>query len=1003
MKKIVCLFFLINLCHGQVNDQAFLVQWVNTDDGLNQISVSNCIADHYGFVWIATNQGLYKYDWQGAIQVKNPKYPNIGRQRIPQLYKDPITGIIYFRCSPEEKNYCIENTEIKLLTASEGLFIQNEVFVRSNNPLFSAITRYINSNEAFNKGNFIFNNNALINKTFYYTLSKNKIVILNKKGTARVIDFPNAEKAMIFKSQGHVFIANKAKIVKLTGTTINYDHVKVDKIIEAFIASEDYLTKRHAFVFFDDQFYINFSNVLYKIVYKNNKLTASFVFDAPINEYFKFSYSKMHDLYVCGSSTSGMSIIRNNNFNTIATQKNRNGYSDYVVVKKNDNWYNLTGWIYTKSTKKLNNRRLNNMASNMRFLLEYNNDYYFESDDRRLTSLTNLKNILPFKTGDNVMSVNFLTGYTYLNDKLWTSKDRTLFGLTNNKFIVDSLITKQLKRAQVINALNTINGHLLVATTNGVFLYKPFSGKKRYVKGLENVNARYIKHIDKSNYWVGCYGEGLYLVANNKAHHVTDNNIDITTAHAIEEDTNGNLWISTNNGLLTIDKKLAIQKTLQKKPIESYLFSTSDGLPTNEFNGGGTFPSLQDTDGTIGFPSMKGFVWFHPKNVKKQFFKGSIIIDEVISDNTVIRPVENNIYKIPNDAALLTIKFNYGYSGNKKNLTVSYKFEDQESWSIVEQNVIQIPRYKKGSHKLQIKIKTHGFEDNHDVIKTVEFDFEERIFELGLFWIIIAMIAIFIVIMSYAMGVYFRKEKERILKEKIDEKTAQLSQNITQLENSNEQLKTSKLQLSQALSEREMLLREIHHRVKNNLQIIMSLLKIQANEGNSKNIEDFLEISESRIQSMALIHQSLYEHSNLDSIVYQDYVEQLVSHLMSAMGSKNDTIAFQIEAKNIFLEIETAISLGLVLNELLTNTFKYAFPKQQAGEVNISIVQLAENDFELIYSDNGIGYNPAEQTAPSFGLELVRMLVKELKGTLVKVPFSGTKYCLSFRQTNCKK
>jgi two-component sensor histidine kinase len=110
-----------------------------------------------------------------------------------------------------------------------------------------------------------------------------------------------------------------------------------------------------------------------------------------------------------------------------------------------------------------------------------------------------------------------------------------------------------------------------------------------------------------------------------------------------------------------------------------------------------------------------------------------------------------------------------------------------------------------------------------------------------------------------------------------------------------------------------------------------------------------------------------------------------------------DNITIQIEVENIFLNIETAIPMALIVNELLTNTFKYAYPNQEKGKVIIAIEQMSEYEFKLTYFDNGIGFHENQETTQSFGMNLVKMLAKQLKGNFVKVRSKGTKYTLIFR------
>ncbi len=268
--------------------------------------------------------------------------------------------------------------------------------------------------------------------------------------------------------------------------------------------------------------------------------------------------------------------------------------------------------------------------------------------------------------------------------------------------------------------------------------------------------------------------------------------------------------------------------------------------------------------------------------------------------------------------------------------------------------------------QIQFETKARAIElkrENEELKKDIAFQKEKYV-------LLIAILFCFLLLFVY----YFAYLKSKSKIKKIQEK------------NDTIKLKNSKI---------ELLLREIHHRSKNNLQIIMSLLHIQAKEGKIKDIGAFLEISESRIQTMSLIHQNLYESKAVDRIAFQKYLMQLIAYLKMAMDL-SDRIVFEVAAEKIHFEIETAIPLGLVVNELLTNTIKYAFPNQESGMVRISIEQVTENEFTLVYSDNGIGFDTSQDENQSFGMDLIKMLVKQLKGTVRKIPFEGTKYHITF-------
>jgi two-component sensor histidine kinase len=195
-------------------------------------------------------------------------------------------------------------------------------------------------------------------------------------------------------------------------------------------------------------------------------------------------------------------------------------------------------------------------------------------------------------------------------------------------------------------------------------------------------------------------------------------------------------------------------------------------------------------------------------------------------------------------------------------------------------------------------------------------------------------------------------------------------------------------QLIAAASEKDSLVREIHHRVKNNLNVIASLLSLQAE--TVKTVEDAtvaFEESKNRIYSIARVHENLYGTDNLSAVDMSSYIRELVYDLRTAYG-RDETVGIQLHVDEINLGIEHAIPCGIILNELLTNSYRHAFPDGRPGEIAISFVFLKPDRYQLTVSDNGVGLTTAEAEGPtaSLGMRLVRILTEQLSGG---IRFSG--------------
>jgi len=204
-----------------------------------------------------------------------------------------------------------------------------------------------------------------------------------------------------------------------------------------------------------------------------------------------------------------------------------------------------------------------------------------------------------------------------------------------------------------------------------------------------------------------------------------------------------------------------------------------------------------------------------------------------------------------------------------------------------------------------------------------------------------------------------------------------------------------------SLHEKEILLREIHHRVKNNLQIIASLLYLQSINITDAFTLDILRESRSRVKSMALIHEKLYRSEDLAHIPFATYLESLIDNLKDAYGINDSTVSISITIipPDLSLNIETGIPCGLIINELISNSLKHAFKGGRTGAISIAMTQTAPHDYTMIISDNGPGF-PKDidfKNTPSLGLQLVNNLVAQLEGDISLDCTSGSMFTMHLK------
>ena len=215
--------------------------------------------------------------------------------------------------------------------------------------------------------------------------------------------------------------------------------------------------------------------------------------------------------------------------------------------------------------------------------------------------------------------------------------------------------------------------------------------------------------------------------------------------------------------------------------------------------------------------------------------------------------------------------------------------------------------------------------------------------------------------------------------------------------------KRAEEQLQASLQEKEALLKEVHHRVKNNLQLISSLLSLQAARIAEPAVAELFAESRNRVRSMALVHENLYRAGNFARISMATHIQNLCAHLTRAYGMNCRRVELAIRIGDVELDLDRAVPCGLIVNELVSNALKHAFPDARAGRVCVELQPFGDQQHVLVVGDNGVGLPPDLDChrADSLGLQLVDDLTQQLHGNIMVNRKGGTTFTMTFH-TDCR-
>ena len=525
------------------------------------------------------------------------------------------------------------------------------------------------------------------------------------------------------------------------------------------------------------------------------------------------------------------------------------------------------------------------------------------------------------------------------------------------------------------------SGQIWMGTGGGIYVYND----GRIIKHLIDTGNGYVSSlvIDKfGSIWAGT-DNGVGVYSGNKFKYITvDNGLASGTVYLMNSDKYGNIWVGTNKGL----DKITLDKGGEIESIRNY--NKNEGFKGIECNSRAT---CIDNKGCLWFGTIKGAIKYDP--IEEFFHEPEIpqvylINVKLFYESVDWKKYSDSIlhwYNLPYNAVLpydknhLTFNFSAFSKAFPENIKYSFILEgfDKEWSPIAEINSITYSNLPPGKYDFLVKaINKSG------VSSKMSDKFEFTITKpFWITWWFIAFCLTGLVAFIYFYN-EFRKRRYILFQKRLEKIIKQRTKEIAKQRDTN-----------------EILLKEVHHRVKNNLQIINSLINIQSSYVNEpKSVELFREIR-NRIRSISLVHEKLYRSTDYGNMNVKEYINMLVEGLIATYNiNKQVELKLNMEVQNF--NLNTIVPLGLLLNEIISNSFKYAFTEVDKGIIEVELHKSAEaNTYDLIIGDNGKGYDNKLFDNPdaTLGLELMKILSNQLNGTIKKMDKPGTYYILKFK------
>lgn len=1012
-KKLIFIFLFVKIfsvsSQEVVDSDTLYVNYLGQDKGLLQLNSKAIVKDSLGFLWVGTEDGLHRFDgYSFTPNIHNPNDLNsLKDDHIRGLLalKDTLfiasnsEGILGYQLSqdkhfsiPISKNILNEKIayDVFLLNKRSVLFSLNNNFV-----IYNVVSK---TSQVFqlpkeNKENFINAVLSLDDENFLLGTSESGLLQFNLKDkkleSYSFFQDNDIESLLAIKNQ--IFIGNHR------GISI----IKSEKILEHIALPE----VRCFYLFSENQLLVGTENGLYSYDLKLKKLqklilksdTKKIYGNVGVNDIIG---DKKGNLWI---GTEGEGVIYYNKFqrkfNTLKIKlkdyPHHENISSFQFLADDDNLWigtelGIVKYKHSSQEFKLYEKAKENLIYTIRKdeneniwlggfnagILKYNveddsfKQFLHDANDSSSISNNDVIEIIPID--ENTLWVCTWTGG--INE----------FNIKTEQFSPVYINKKLLHRARI--AYQDSQGFLWIGSDEGLFKMKEkklisiFSNDEDDTNWLINNRIFAITEDANHNIWIGT-AAGISKIENGEksvAHYGKQKGLPNDFIYSLMVDSANQLWMGTNYGVSVFNPETKSFKN----------FTEKDGLQNNEFNGKAGY---KDDNGNFYFGGMRGINIFKPEQIKENPYLPRVYIHQIDLFN---KPIERNeLYAdhlyFQSKENVLTINYTSLNYLNPEKINYKYILEgfDKDWRSVTQEKSTTYTNLPSGEYTFHVT-STNDVGKWSDSCDEIKITIVPPWYQSTWFKFATILSTILLLILFYYLKTKKLKKDKLILENKVVERTQSLKE-------SNKKLKLSYTSLEEKNNNIQFLMKELDHRVKNNLQIVSSFLNIQANSISNDEARQILIVAKNRISSISIVQDLLSQKQ--DELILPDFIKIFTKKIFALLGDKSErkfTITYRLEKNTQPIKVNS-ILIGLILNELITNIYKYAFPVYSAENNVIIACQIENENIKLQIKDNGVGISKENRSPSSLGLEIVEEMVEQLNGTFSISSLNGVEVSIN--------